>query len=158
MENKETPSPKLKGEGSLIGTMATLGLVLMLLFCVLSVINTIFGLNIEVNGAALPRHWDATIGLIGAAVIWGLFWFLLTYVGPIRRFGQRSPWITTLLILGSITAAIVVITIVDNQNRAERNREWEIQDSLNIEKMIHEQDSLKELELERDLENNSEGN
>lgn len=139
-EKGTSPNPaEPKGKGSLIGSMATLGGILLLVFCVLSIINTIFDLRIEVNGAALPRHWDATIGLLGVAVIWWGFWALLTYVPPIRRFGQNSPWITTFIILGLIVGAIVIITIIDNQYRAERRKHWD-----EVEK--REQDSLLQLE------------
>lgn len=123
--SQKTNTDNLKGKGSLIGTMATFAWYLLILFCVISVINTAFGLKLEFNNTALPRHWDETIGLIGVTVIWGIFWALLTFVPPIRRFGQRNPWWTSLIILGIIAAAIVVITIIDNDYRAKRRAHWD---------------------------------
>ena len=133
--NQEKP----KGEGSLMGSIAMLAGVLLLLFCVLSIINTAFGLKLEVYDTPLPRYWDATLGLCGVAAIWWGFYAILTFIPPIRRFGQRSPWITTGIILAIIVGAIVIITIIDNKNRAERRKYWD-----EVER--REQDSLRQLQ------------
>ncbi len=118
---------------------------LMALFSLLSVLNTAFGWEATVKGTPLPKHWDATLGLIGATVIFWAIWAFLTYVPPVRRFGRNHPWILAMIVVAGLVGAIVGITIWDNANIAARNAKWTEearQDSLRV------QDSLAKVSVE----------
>lgn len=132
-DTSPTPQQPPKGGMSLVGSIAILFGLLMLLFSLLSVLNTAFGWNMQVKGVNLPKHWDATIGLIGATVIFWAIWAFLTYVGPVRRFGRKYPWLMALFVVAALVGAIVIITVIDNANireRRERAEKIALQDSL----------------------------
>lgn len=103
------------------GYIAILFGVLMVAFSLMSVINTAFDLNITVKGTPLPKHWDATIGLIGATgVFWGI-WSLINFIPAARGFSRRRPWIMAAIVVLFLVGAIVGITIWDNGNIKERH-------------------------------------
>jgi hypothetical protein len=132
-------------KGGIVSAIAMLFGGLMALFSLLSVLNTAFGWEATVKGTPLPKHWDATLGLIGATVIFWVIWAILTYVPGFRRFGRNHPWWMALIIVAGLVGAIVGITIWDNANIAERNAKWAEearQDSIRV------QDSLAKVSLE----------
>ncbi len=132
-------------KGGIAGAIAMLFGGLMALFSLLSVLNTAFGWEATVKGTPLPKHWDATLGLIGATVIFWAIWAFLTYVPPVRRFGRNHPWILAMIVVAGLVGAIVGITIWDNANIAARNAKWTEearQDSLRV------QDSLAKVSVE----------
>jgi hypothetical protein len=124
-----------QAKGGIVGAIAILFGGLMALFSLLSVLNTAFGWEATVKGTPLPKHWDATLGLIGATVIFWAIWAFLTYVPPVRRFGRNHPWILAMIVVAGLVGAIVGITIWDNANIAARNAKWAEearQDSLRV--------------------------
>lgn len=115
---------------------------LMVLFTLLSVLNTAFGWKATVKGTPLPDNWESTIGLGGATVVFFAIWAFLTYVPPVRDFGRRRPWIMALFVVIGLVGLIVGITIWDNANIAERRARYQEearQDSIRV------QDSLAKL-------------
>jgi hypothetical protein len=125
---------------SLIGLMAWLAGILLILFSLLSVLNTAFEWNLTFKNVALPKHWDATIGLVGVTVVWWGIWALLTLVKPIQRWGRRHPWIMALIVVGAITLAIVLITVIDNAQREARHNSPEYKAQMDS---IRKQDSIR---------------
>jgi hypothetical protein len=125
------------GKGGLVGVIALLFGFLLTLVSLASVLNTAFGWKMKLKGTPLPDDWDATIGLIGVTVVFWAIWAFLSYVPPVRRFGQKHPWWMALFVVAGLVGVIVGITIWDNANRAERHANFQA-------KM--EADSLKRIE------------
>jgi hypothetical protein len=119
--NSTNPS---SGKSSTIGVIAMAFGGLLVIICLLSVLNTAFDWRITLNKVPLPATWETTIGLSGVAVFFWAIYAFLTYVGPVRRFGQRRPWVMALLVVLGIVGVIVGITIWDNGNIAERHAAW----------------------------------
>ncbi len=116
--NSSNPSP---AKTSTIGVIAMAFGGLLVINCLLSVLNTAFDWQITLNRVPLPATWESTIALSGAAVIFWAIYAFMTYVGPVRRFGQQRPWIMALLVVLFIVGVIVGITVWDNGNISERN-------------------------------------
>lgn len=141
-QNSKSPQAAVPGDRSIVFSIALLFGGLMVLFSIGSVLNTAFDWNLTFKGVDLPKHWDATIGLCGATVVFFAIWALLSYVGPVRRFGRQRPWIMALLVVLGLIGAIVGITIWDNANIKARHEQF-LEDQ--------RQDSLRSLDSARSI-------
>jgi hypothetical protein len=122
-ENSSSPQTE-RGLGYTIGLFAG---GLMLLFSALGVVSTLSGWIIKVKNVPLPSTWEETLGLFGGFVVYAIFFSILTYVGPVQRFGRKRPWIMALLVILALVGLIVGITIWDNGNIKQRQEAREAQ-------------------------------
>ncbi len=132
MSQPNSPTPP-KEKGGIVSSIAMLIGGLLALFSFLGVLNTALGWDIRIKGSALPKHWGEALGLVGVTAVFWAIWAFLTYVGPVRRFGQKRPWVMALIVVLGLVGLIVGITIWDNGNIKARDEAWEaeaIADSL----------------------------